>query len=173
MLISAIPPTFPWLITGLSAGLVSLSPMACRFNVQPVGDLAVRMSQTWLPFQVRESTRFPWCICESCVVCVLWIFLFFVAVVILPRFFVRNKKVKSIMYWWLIYRFCCHSVRASHSSVSVCDPQWQSDSFSIYSATDNKWPQNLSAFLGILHHNEICPLSMNLPPPPLTSPSSH
>lgn len=56
------------------------------------------------------------------------------------------------------------SLSVSYSSVSARDPHWQSDSFSIYPATDNKWPQNLGDFLGILHHNETCPLSMNLPP---------
>lgn len=60
MLISAIPPTFPWLITGLSVGPF-LSPMASRFNVQPsrlVAWLSACLRRGCL-FEQAEARFFP------------------------------------------------------------------------------------------------------------------
>ncbi len=90
MLISAIPPTFPWLITGLSAGPF-FSPMASRFNVQPSG-LVV-----WLSVCVRHgclSKHAKAHFSHDASTCQAWVVIceLFICNVFLSLFFDRNKR---------------------------------------------------------------------------------
>lgn len=170
MLISAIPPTFPWLMTGLTAGPF-LSPMACRFNVQPSRLVA------WLSVCLRhgcfskytEARFFP--MMHLCVMCGCW------SVNCLYLMFSLHflKETKGQIHYVLITHlllFILQRRTVTQSKLAI----FLLSLFVILSDNQTAFQYTLpqiiishqtslsNAILRILHRNEICPLSMNLPP---------
>lgn len=146
MLISAIPPTFPWLITGLSPGPF-LSPMACRFNMKPsrfgchcISDMAAGHGK--VHFSHDASACHVWVlICE----------LFASNVFRSNPLCIENSFTAAVTRYERMFLSLC----AIHpDNQTAFQYTWLRIIISHQTSLSN-------ALLRILHRNEICPLSMN------------
>lgn len=156
MLISAIPPTFPWPITGLSPGPF-LSPMACRFNMKPsrfgchcISDMAATPSMGKCIFPMMHLP----------VMCGCW------SVNCLHLMFSGQSHYVSKINLLLLSPGMFLSLCAIHpDNQTAFQYTWLRIIISHQTSLSN-------ALLRILHRNEICPLSMNpsTPHPWLCSP---
>lgn len=166
MLISAIPPTLPWLITGPSAGLLP-SPMACRFYMQP-SRLAARLSARLRHgcFSKHAKVLSPFPLMHLCVMYGCWsvdcLYLMFSLL-----FFDGNQRSNRLC---IDNSFTC-AVTQCKLAIFLSLPVIPIDSQTAFQYTrlqiiiSHQTPLS-NALLRILHRNEICPLSMNRSPVP-------